>query len=84
MTMKNVLTKTILTLALAVTAGAPAALAKAKKPKHSAEHVQAVKKCNEDYSAALKSAKSLKGNARKEAQTKAKQDHKQCLGAAPQ
>ena len=82
--MKNVLTKTMLTLALAVTAGAPAALAKAKKPKHSAEHVAAVRKCNEDYSAALKSAKSLKGKARKDAQATAKTDHKQCLASAPQ
>ena len=82
--MKNVLTKTMLTLALAVTAGAPAALAKAGKPKHSPEHVAAVKKCNEDYSAALKSAKSLKGNERKGAHARAKQEHKQCLAAAPQ
>ena len=81
--MKNVLMKTMLTLALAVTAGAPAALAKTKKPKHSAEHVAAVKKCNEDYSAALKSAKSLKGKERKGAQTKAKAEHKQCLGSVP-
>jgi hypothetical protein len=82
--MKNVLTKIMLTLALAVTAGAPAALAKAKKPKHSAEHAAAVRKCNEDYSAALKSAKGLKGNDRKQAQSKAKADHKQCLASAPQ
>jgi hypothetical protein len=80
--MKNVLTKSFLTLALAVTAGAPA-LAKGKKPKHSAEHAAAVKKCNEDYSAALKAAKGLKGQARKDAQAKAKSDHKQCLAAAP-
>jgi hypothetical protein len=81
--MKNVLTKIMLMLALAVTAGAPAALAKAKKPKHSAEHAAAVKKCNADYSAALKSDKSLKGNARKEADAKAKAEHKQCLASAP-
>ena len=82
--MKNVLTKTMLTLALVITAGAPAALAKARKPKPSAEHVAAVKKCNQDYSAALKSAKSLKGKERKEAQTNAKADRKQCLASAPQ
>lgn len=81
--MKNVLTKAMLMLALAVTAGAPAALAKPKKPKPSAEHVAAVKKCNEDYNAALKSARSLKGNERKEARAKAKIDHKQCLASAP-
>ena len=82
--MKNVLTKTMLTLALAVTAGVPAALAKPKKPKHSAEHTAAVRKCNEDYAAALKSAKSLKGNERKQAQARAKSDRKQCLASAPQ
>jgi hypothetical protein len=83
-TMKNVLTKTVLMLALAVTAGAPAAFAKAKKPKHSADHVAAVKKCGDDYNAALKSAKSLKANERKGARAKAKQDRKQCLADAPQ
>jgi hypothetical protein len=82
--MKNVLTKCMLTLALAVTAGAPAALAKARKPKHSAEHAAAVRKCDEDYSAALKSARGLKGNERKGAQAKARQERKQCLAAAPQ
>ena len=82
--MKNVLTKTLLTLALVASAGVPSALAKAKKPKHTAAHVAAVKKCNEDYTAALKSARGLKGKERKEAQAKAKADQKQCLGAAPQ
>ena len=81
--MKHVLTKTLLTLAL-TTAGGTAALAKAKKPRHSAAHVAAVKKCNEDYKAALKSAKTLKGNERREAQAKARQEHKQCLADAPQ
>ncbi len=80
--MKNVLTKTFLTLALAATAGATA-FAK-PKPKHSAEHNAAVKKCGEDYTAALKAAKGLKGQARKNANSKAKADRKQCLAAAPQ
>jgi hypothetical protein len=82
--MKNILTKTVLALALAASAGAPAALAKAKKPRHSAAHVAAVKKCNEDYKAAVKAAKSLRGKERKDAEAKARQDHKQCLAAAPQ
>jgi len=81
--MKNILTKTILTLALAVTACAPVALARVSKPKHSAAHVAAVKQCNVDYNAALKAAKVLKGHERKEADAKAKQEHKQCLAAAP-
>jgi hypothetical protein len=82
--MKNVLTKTALTLALAVTGGATAALAKTVKPRHSAAHVAAVKKCNEDYKAALKSNKGLKGKERKSADAKARQDRKQCIAAAPQ
>lgn len=82
--MKNLLTKTALTLALAVTAGAPAAFAKGSKPKHSAAHSSAVKKCSDDYKSALKSAKALKGNERKQAEAKAKEGHKQCLAAAPQ
>ena len=82
--MKNVLTKTMLTLALAITAGVPAALAKPRKPKHSAEHFTAVRKCNDDYNAGLKLAKGLKGKERKDARAKAKQDRKQCLAEAPQ
>ena len=82
--MKNILTKSAITLALALSLSAPAALAKPRKPKHSAEHAAAVRKCNEDYSAALKSAKGLKGKARKDAQATAKTDHKQCLASAPQ
>jgi hypothetical protein len=81
--MKNVLTKTVLMLALAVVAGGPAALANTKKPKHTAEHVAAVKKCDADYKAAIKSATSLKGKERKDAQAKARTDRKQCLANAP-
>jgi hypothetical protein len=81
--MKNVLTKAALTLALALSLGAPAALAKTKKPKHSAEHVAAVKKCNDDYKAALKDAKTKKGKDRKDAQAAASAAHKQCLAGVP-
>ncbi|MDT5294271.1 MAG: hypothetical protein QOJ76_1151 [Acidobacteriota bacterium] len=81
--MKNVLTKAVLTLALAVTAGAPGVLAKGKKAKASAEHVAAVKKCNDDYKAAWKSAAGMKGKERKDGEMKAKQDKKQCLASAP-
>jgi hypothetical protein len=80
--MKNVLTKSALMLALVISAGAPAALA-AKKPKHSAEHVAAVKKCNDDYMAASKSANGMKGKERKAAKAKAGADKKQCLASAP-
>ena len=82
--MKNVLTKTMLTLALVASVGVPSALAKPKKPRHSAEHAAAVRKCNEDEAAAFKAAKSLKGKERKDAQAKARQERKQCLAAAPQ
>jgi hypothetical protein len=81
--MKNVLTKTVLMLALAISAGAPAALAKAKGPKHSAEHVAAVKKCNDDYKVAVKAANALKGKERAAAKAKAVADKKQCLASAP-
>jgi uncharacterized low-complexity protein len=81
--MKNVLTKTAFMLALALTASAPAAMAKSKKPKHSAEHVAAEKKCGEDYKSAWKDAETKKGKERKDAEAKAKADRKQCLAAAP-
>jgi hypothetical protein len=81
---KNVLTKAALTLALALSASAPAALAKsAKKPKPSAEHVAAVKKCNTDYNASVRSAKTLKGKEHSAAIAKAKADRKQCMADAP-
>jgi hypothetical protein len=78
---KNVLTKAALTLALALTAAAPSAFAKSRKP--SPEHVAAVKKCNEDYASARKSAGTLKGKERSAAYAKAKADRKQCLADAP-
>jgi hypothetical protein len=81
--MKNVLTKTVITLALALSLCAPAALAKPRKPKHSAEHVAAIKKCNDDYAAAKAAANKLKGKERKEALAKARQDHTQCITNAP-
>ena len=81
--MRHTLKQTALMLALALSMGAPAALAKTKKPKPSAEHVAAIKTCNTDYQAALKAAKSKKGKDRKEAQTAAKTAHKQCIADAP-
>jgi len=81
---KNVLTKAALTLALALTAAAPSAFAKGtKKAKPSAEHVAAVKKCNDDYKAARTSAHSLKGKERSAALKKARADRKQCIADAP-
>lgn len=81
---KNVLTKAALGLVLALSASAPSVLAKtAKKPKPSAEHVAAVKKCNVDYKAARTSARSLKGKERTAALARAKSERKQCLTDAP-
>ena len=81
--MRSILTRTGLALALALSLGASAAVAKPKKPKHSAEHVAAIKKCNEDYTAAIKAANALKGKARADAKTKARADRKQCIANAP-
>ena len=80
---KNVLTKAALTLALALTAAAPSAFAKTKKAKPSAEHIAAVKKCNDDYKSAQRAAGSLKGKQHSAALAKAKADRKQCMADAP-
>lgn len=83
--MRHTLKQSALLLTLALAIGAPAALAKTKtkKAKPSAEHVAAIHKCNDDFKAAEKAAKSQKGRARKDAQSAAKQAHKQCIAAAP-
>lgn len=81
---KNLLTKAALGLVLALSASAPSVLAKgSKRPKPSAEHTAAIKKCNDDYSAARKSAMALKGRERTAAISKAKADRKQCMADAP-
>ncbi len=82
--MKRILTNSVLTLALALGVSAPAAMAKTKKPKHSAEHTAAIKKCNDDYKAAVKAAKGKKGADRKAAMTDARNARKQCIASAPQ
>lgn len=78
--MKNILAKSAITLALTLSLCAPAAFA---KPKHSAEHVAAVKKCNDDYRAAVAAANKLKGKERTDARAKARADHTQCLANVP-
>ena len=81
---KKVLTKAALALALVLSAAAPSAVAKsAKKPKPSAEHIAAVKKCNGDYKSAQTSAHRLRGKERSAALAKAKADRKQCMADAP-
>ena len=79
--MKKILTTAALALTLAVCA--VPGMAKTKKPKHSAEHVAAVKKCQEDYRAAIKDAKTKKGKERSAAMKAASKARKDCIAAAP-
>ncbi|HEY6189436.1 MAG TPA: hypothetical protein VIW80_17425 [Pyrinomonadaceae bacterium] len=80
--MKRTLTYSALALTLALSAFSPAVMAKTKN-KHSAAHVAAVKKCNEDYSAAIKEARTKKGQERKDAQTAASKAKRECMASAP-
>jgi hypothetical protein len=83
-TMRRILTHTALSMALALSLCAPAALAKGKKhKKYSAEHYTAVNKCRDDYKAAKKEADTKKGKERKEALEAARTARKQCMDAAP-
>jgi hypothetical protein len=81
--MKRILTHSALAVVLALCALTPAVSAKTKHKKPSAEHVAAVKKCNEDYSAAMKDAKTKKGTERKQAQAAASKAKKDCMTSAP-
>ncbi|HEX8144825.1 MAG TPA: hypothetical protein VF553_19815 [Pyrinomonadaceae bacterium] len=81
--MKRILTHSALALALALSALSPAVMAKSKTGRHSAAHVAAVKKCNEDYSAAMKEARTKKGKERKEAQAAASKTKRDCMASAP-
>lgn len=82
--MKRILTHAGLSLAMALALGAPSAMAKGRKAKHSAEHTAAIKKCNEDYAAAKKTAKAnTDKKARAEALATAKKAHKDCIAGAP-
>jgi uncharacterized low-complexity protein len=79
--MKNIMKNTALALALALSVGVPATFAKKVKP--SAEHTAAIKKCNDDYAAATKDAKTKKGKERSAAMAAAKASKKQCIASAP-
>jgi uncharacterized low-complexity protein len=81
--MKNIVKNTALALALALSVGVPATFAKGKKVKPSAEHVAAIKKCNDDYAGAMKDAKGKKGKDRAAANAAAKATRKQCIASAP-
>ena len=80
--MKMRLNLAALTMALALTATGFAAPVKAKV-KESAAHRAAVRKCNMDYAAARKEAKTKKGTERKEAEAAARQARRQCVADAP-
>jgi hypothetical protein len=75
------LTTTALTLALVLSAGVSAASAKGKK--YTPEHAAAIKKCDADYKAALKEAKTKKGAERSAAERDARTARKQCVAGAP-
>jgi len=81
--MKNILKNTALSFALALSLGAPAVMAKGKKAKASAEHVAAMKKCNDDYATARTEAKAKKGKERQTADAAARASRKQCMASAP-
>lgn len=80
--MKRILTYMALAVTLGLSAFSPAVMAKTRN-KHSAEHVAAVKRCNEDYSAAIKEARTKRGKDRRDAQTAASKAKKECLASAP-
>ena len=79
--MKQMLTTSALTLALALSAGVSTTFAKGRK--HTAEHAAAIRKCDADYKAALKEAKTKRGAERKAAERDARTAHKQCVAGAP-
>lgn len=79
--MNKMLTMSALTLALALSAGVSAASAKGKK--HTPEHAAAIRKCDTNYKAALKEAKTKKGAERRTAEHDARSARKQCVAGAP-
>ncbi len=80
--MKMRLSLAAMTMALALSVTGAASPAK-NKVKWSAAHREAVAKCNEDYNAARKEARTKRGKERKEAEASARQARKQCLADAP-
>ncbi|HVG31858.1 MAG TPA: hypothetical protein VM911_02215 [Pyrinomonadaceae bacterium] len=83
--MKRILTHSALAAVLALGALSPAVMAgaKNKRPKHSTAHTAAIKKCNEDYSAAMKEARSKRGKDRKDAEVAARKAKRDCITSAP-
>ncbi len=81
--MKRILTHTALAALLVLSALSPAALAKTRHNKPSAEHVAAIRKCTEEYNAAMKDANTKKGKERAAAKTEARKARKSCDASAP-
>jgi uncharacterized low-complexity protein len=82
-TMKRILTHAALAAVLALGALTPGVMAKTRRKTPSAEHVAAIKKCNEDYSAAVKADKTKKGKERREADAAARKAKRDCIASAP-
>lgn len=80
--MRKIFCLTAIPMAMVLSVSALAAPGK-PKTKHSAEHAAAIKRCTEDYRAALKAAKTKKGTERKEAENAARQARKQCIAGSP-
>ncbi|HYY58036.1 MAG TPA: hypothetical protein VE842_11945 [Pyrinomonadaceae bacterium] len=81
--MKRILTHSALAAILALGALSPAAMARTRNKTASAARAAAVKKCNEDYSAAMKDARTKKGKERRDAQAEARKAKKDCMASAP-
>jgi hypothetical protein len=81
--MKRILTHSALAAVLALGALTPGVMARARHKTPNAERVAAIKKCNEDYRAAIKADKTKKGKERKEADAAARKAKKDCIASAP-
>lgn len=79
--MRRTLTTCVLALVLAVSA--LPGMAKTKRTKRNPERIAAVKKCEDDYKAAVADAKTRKGKERADALSAARKSRKDCLAAAP-
>ena len=76
--MKRFLIHTGLSLAIALSAAAPASLAK-----HSRSHRAAIRLCKQKYKDAMRGAKYLKGRDRRARRSQARRDRVECERLAP-
>jgi hypothetical protein len=81
--MKRLLSNTSLAITLALCLASPVALASQKAPKQMSAHSQAVKACNDTYKAAVKEARTKKGQERRDSLAAASKTRKECLKNAP-